>query len=148
MVKMDTIPRWSVWLAEKQHWHLSLMSYLQIFVGNITAAFYCTGWDTPNPGGWDLTAAERQNVTHTNTHSHCISTCTYRHTIQESILINAGLALNTEGLSEPPILPLQLRVCACMCIREIVMGRAKSVTAVSGFHSRARAHVFPQCEGC
>lgn len=37
---------------------------------NITAAFCCTGWDTPNPGS-DLTAAQRQTVTHINT--HCIA---------------------------------------------------------------------------
>lgn len=85
-------------------------------------------------------------------HKHTLTLHKYMHiqthTLQESILINAGLALNTEGLSEPLILPLHWRVCACMCIREIGMGRANSVTAVSGFHRRACTHVFPQCEGC
>lgn len=136
MIKMDMIPPYD-WLANVPP-NYCMETSQQHFTALVGI----------HPTLGETSLQQRQNMTHTNTHLHCISTCTCRHTIQESILINAGLALDTEGLSEPLILPLQWRVRVCMCIREIAMARASSVTAVSGFHRRARTHVFPQCEGC
>lgn len=93
--------------------------------------------DTPSPWS-DLSAAQRHTVTHTlalHKHMH-MQTC--RHTLQKSILINAGLALNTEGggLSKPLISPLaafffiqtaRMSGCvhACVCIREAWMGQSE-----------------------
>lgn len=152
--------------------HLHLSIYLSIYVclshthTHICILYihihkHCTGRDTPSPWS-DLSAAQRHTVTHTlalHKHMH-MQTC--RHTLQKSILINAGLALNTEGggLSKPLISPLAVfsflfRVYACLgvCVHVCACerhgsGRVNSVTAVSGFRRRARTHVFfPRCEG-
>lgn len=55
-----------MWLAEKQLFMST--SHLSSRLQNIAAAFYCTVWDTPNPGS-HLTAAESQAVTHINKHT-------------------------------------------------------------------------------
>lgn len=72
----------------------SLLISLKIILQATTRQqrFYCTGRDTPITGS-HLTAAESDCDTHTHIHTHT----RYKFTLKESILINAGLALNTGG---------------------------------------------------